>query len=112
MSDQPEVGENLAEHRFEVWSGGELAGFTVYERRGDTYAFVHTEIDGQFEGQGLGSVLVRHALDDMRARSAPVLPFCPFVRRFLARHGDYLSLVPPAERARFGLPAGDGAATS
>lgn len=74
---------------------------------GDAIAFTHTEIDERFAGQGLGSVLVRAALDAVRERGLPVLPFCPFVRRFVARHPEYVDLVPAGQRARFGLePAG------
>jgi hypothetical protein len=32
-----------------------------------------------------------------------VLPFCPFIRRYIAEHGDYLDLVPKSERERFAL---------
>jgi len=106
MTD-PVVRDNESEHRFEIWSGGELAGFSLYETIGDARAFVHTEIDDRFEGQGLGSVLVRTAMTAMRDAGTPVLPFCPFVRRFIQRHEEFLSIVPAAERNRFGLPEAD-----
>jgi predicted GNAT family acetyltransferase len=100
----PEVRENAAEYRFEIWLGGERAGMTVYEGEGPTLAFVHTEIDDRFGGRGLGSVLIRQALDTVRARGQAVLPYCPFVKAFIQKHPDYLDLVPPSKRATFGLP--------
>lgn len=112
VSEEPEVRDNLAGHRFEIWSGGELAGFSLYEQIGDVRAFVHTEIDERFGGRGFGSILVRAALTAMRAAGTPVLPFCPFVRRFIQRHQEFLALVPAEERERFGLPADHGAASS
>jgi hypothetical protein len=39
---QPEVRENAAEHRFEIWVGDERAGLTVYEGEGPQLPFVHT----------------------------------------------------------------------
>ena len=105
MTAQPEVRENVAEHRFEIWIADELAGFTVYQGLGHTLSFVHTEIDDRFSGQGLGSVLIRSALDSVRARGAAVLPYCEFVKGFIAKHPDYLDLVPVAQRATFGLSA-------
>ena len=36
----------------------------------------------------VGSVLVREALDDVRARSRSVLAVCPFVSGWIARHSD------------------------
>ena len=71
----------------------------------DRYTFTHTEIDPAFGGRGLASILIKAALDEMRARGIAVLPQCPFVRRYISRHLDYLDLVPAAERARFDLPA-------
>ncbi len=93
--------------RFEIRVDGELAGFTVYRpatgHEQETYAFVHTEIDEAYAHRGLGEVLVRAAMDEMIARGIRVLPFCPFVRRFIAGHEDYLDLVPEQQRARFEL---------
>jgi predicted GNAT family acetyltransferase len=93
------------QNRFEIWVDGVLAGFTVYRAQGDRYTFVHTEIDPAFGGRGLASVLIKDTLDEMRKRGIEVLPQCPFVRRYISRHSDYLELVPAAERARFDLPA-------
>ena len=99
-----EVRDNLQAHRVEIWSGGELAGFTAYEPMGGARAFVHTEIDDRFAGQGLGSVLVRAALEAMRDAGTAVLPYCQFVRSYLQRHDEFHDLVPDAQRLRFGLP--------
>jgi predicted GNAT family acetyltransferase len=104
MTVQPEVRENLTEHRFEIWIDDELAGHTDYQGAGPALPFVHTEIDERFGGRGLGSVLIREALDTVRARDGQVLPFCPFVTHFIEKHPDYLDLVPAARRAGFGLP--------
>jgi predicted GNAT family acetyltransferase len=95
--DDPEAG------RFDIVADGERAGFVAYRRAGSTIELTHTEIDPRFEGRGLGSVLVHGALDAARAGSLAVLPYCPFVRRYIQRHREYLDLVPVAERARFNL---------
>jgi predicted GNAT family acetyltransferase len=104
MTAQPEVRENVAEHRFEIWIDNELAGQTVYRNQGPTLSMMHTEIDDRFGGRGLGSVLIREALDAIRARDGQVLPYCPFVTAFIQKHPEYLDLVPQARRAGFGLP--------
>ena len=62
------------------------------------------EIDDAFEGQGLGSRLVRHVLDDARQHNLEVVPVCPFVRDYIARHpDDYVDLVPEPMRVKFDL---------
>lgn len=97
------VADNAAEHRYEVRVGGELGGFAQYRLRPAAVAFIHTEIDDRFEGQGLGGKLVSTALDDVRERGLAVLPFCPFVRGYIERHPEYLELVPAERRAEFDL---------
>ncbi|WP_323630585.1 GNAT family N-acetyltransferase, partial [Escherichia coli] len=100
------VREAPDKNRFEIWGGGDLAGFTVYRAQPERYTFVHTEIDPAFGGRGLASILIKATLDEMRRRGIAVLPQCPFVRRYISRHSEYLDLVPVAERAKFDLPAG------
>ena len=59
---------------------GKRAGLAAYELAGDVISFTHTEIDDAYEGQGLGSQLARHALDDVRSRGsegAAALPLHP-----------------------------------
>lgn len=106
--EQPDVVDNPAESRYDVLVGGHLAGSAFYHDRGTTRSFTHTEIDPAYEGRGLASRLIRAALDDVRSRGLDVLPFCPFVRAFIANHPDYLDLVPRTERARFDLPKDTG----
>ncbi len=98
VSNQPE------RERYEITADGEPAGFVQYRERPGLVAMVHTEVDPRFEGQGVGSTLIRSALDDARARGLAVLPFCPFVNAYIERHpDDYADLVPEAFRAKFGL---------
>ena len=97
------VSDNPDEHRFEITSDGELGGFSVYRRQPGLIAFVHTEVEERFEGQGLGSRLVHDALEEARAQQLDVLPFCPFVNAYMGRHPEYAELVPADQRERFGL---------
>ncbi len=101
----PTVLDAPESSRFEIHADGRLAGFAQYRMKGGgLIVFTHTEIDDAFEGRGLGSTLVRAALDAARARNLAVRPDCPFVRAYIARHpGDYLDLVPEELRPRLGL---------
>lgn len=101
------VVDNPVASRFEILVDGKLAGWSEYRRSGSTITFIHTEIDGRFEGHGLASVLVRAALDAARAERSSVRPLCPFVRGYLERHPEYQDLVvrasdPQATSARDG----------
>jgi predicted GNAT family acetyltransferase len=91
--------------RYEVRVDGEVAGFSEYRRRPGLIAFIHTLIDPRFEGQGLASELVSAAVSQARSEGLSVLPFCPFVRSYIARHPEQLDLVPEDMRAKFDLPS-------
>ena len=77
------VVDNPAEHRYELWDDDRLAGEIVYREVPGGLALVHTEVEPR--GRGLGTVLVRGALEDMRERGLEVVPVCPFVVDYVRR---------------------------
>lgn len=87
------VEDNEATSRYEVTEGESIVGFARYVRRGGRTIFVHTEVDDDREGEGIGSALVSAALDAERAGERPVVPLCPFVRSYIERHTEYADLV-------------------
>jgi predicted GNAT family acetyltransferase len=88
VTDVPE------QDRFEVRDGdGALLGFAEYRRSPGVVVLTHTEVDAPREGHGIGSTLVREALDAVRAAGDRVVPQCPFVRRFVDEHPEYADLV-------------------
>lgn len=97
------VVDNPDKDRFEILADGELAGFVMYHLSGDEIAFTHSETDDRFQGQGIGSRLVRSSLDAARERRLRVLPYCPFVRSWITGHREYADLIPEDRRQQFGL---------
>jgi predicted GNAT family acetyltransferase len=81
------------ESRYEIRDGDRVVGLAAYRRRGDTTVFTHTEVDPDAGQDGLGSTLVRAALDDVRSRGGSVVPRCSFVRGWIERHPEYADLV-------------------
>ena len=77
VTEAPDLG------RYEIRQAGALVGFAAYRDRGAARAFTHTEIDDRVGGRGLGTRLVRHALDDTRARGLEIVPVCSFVAKVL-----------------------------
>ena len=51
--------------------------------------FTHTEVPPADEGKGIGSQIVRAALDDARKRGFKIVPACSFVADFVRRHPEY-----------------------
>ncbi len=71
----------------------EVAGFADYLRTAELIAFLHTEVQPEYEGRGIGSALARTALDEARAANLRVLPTCPFFAGWIARHPEYQDLL-------------------
>ncbi|MEU2106307.1 GNAT family N-acetyltransferase [Nocardia sp. NPDC019255] len=88
-ASESKVVRNDERHRYEVFYGGELAGFADYEERDDETVFTHTEVDGAFSGKGLGSVLAKSAIEDAVERGRVIRPVCPFIKAYLDKHPDY-----------------------
>ncbi|OYO03972.1 GNAT family N-acetyltransferase [Enemella evansiae] len=89
-----EVRNNPEKKRYEATLDGELAGFAEYQLTDELVVFTHTEVEPRFEGRGIGSALARFALDDVRAEGTrKVLPICPFIKGWIARHEAYVDLI-------------------
>jgi uncharacterized protein len=87
VADSPESA------RYEIRLDGERAGFVTYRLTPGVITFLHAEVPPELEGRGLGTRLVRDALDDARARALAVRPLCPFVADFIKRNPAYADLV-------------------
>ncbi|CAN5180748.1 GNAT family N-acetyltransferase [soil metagenome] len=102
MSDL-EVRHNRETEQFELYEAGAKVGVAGYDLRGDVYAILHTNVDPSHGGRGLGSVLVKAALEDIRDAGGQVLPVCPFVPKVILDNPEFLDLVPEDQRVRYGL---------
>ncbi|RVX44734.1 hypothetical protein EDD27_7480 [Nonomuraea polychroma] len=88
-----EIVDNSTESRFEVLVDGEVAGFADYRLLPSKIVFTHTEVLPEFEGQGLASKLVGHALQASADTGLRVVPLCPYVRKYIERHAEFQDLV-------------------
>ncbi|RIK98184.1 MAG: N-acetyltransferase [Proteobacteria bacterium] len=86
------VRDNPDEHRFELSVDGHVAA-AYYKRTPGVITFVHTEVPDALAGRGVGSKLVRGALDAVRAEGLKVVPRCLFVKAFIDKHQDYADLL-------------------
>ena len=98
------IVKNEKLNRFEIYSDGELAGFAEFEVSNQMISYTHTEIDPRFGGQGLGSQLIKEALDEALEQNLEVAPYCSFVSAYIKKNSEkYLHLVPEGQRANFDL---------
>ncbi|WP_028478353.1 GNAT family N-acetyltransferase [Nocardia sp. CNY236] len=99
-----EVSNNTALERFEIYVDGAIVGYAEYQDTASERAFVHTEINPQYQGQGYGALLVETALNSTRDDKLGALPMCPMVNHFIETRPEYLSMVPHWARDRLHLP--------
>jgi predicted GNAT family acetyltransferase len=90
--DKIEVEHNADESRFEVALDGKLA-LLNYRLMGASIAFIHTEVPADFEGRGIGGKLALAGLEYARTSGLTVVPRCPFIAGYIARHPEYADIV-------------------
>jgi uncharacterized protein len=86
------VRDNTALSRFELDADG-ITAFANYQLAGNVITIAHTETPPQARGRGIASKLVAGTLDAVRARGLKLVPRCPFVRAYIARHPEYRDLL-------------------
>jgi len=101
MAGDVTVTNNTDQHRYEAHVGDTLAGFADYQLATDLVVLTHTQVDGSFEGQGVGSALARAALDDVRDRDLKALVTCPFITGWIGNHREYVDVLYGAPRSKF-----------
>jgi predicted GNAT family acetyltransferase len=86
-----EVRDNPERNRYELTVDGETA-MMDYRIVGDVMTITHTVVPRALEGRGIGSALVKGALDQIRARNLKIAVLCWFVDGYIDRHPEYASL--------------------
>ena len=83
---------NTSFNRYELEVDGETANL-YYRLKPGVITLQHTEVPPELGGRGVGSELVREALEDARARGLKVVASCPFVSAYLGKHPEYNDLL-------------------
>ncbi|MEH2508866.1 putative GNAT family acetyltransferase [Nitrobacteraceae bacterium AZCC 1564] len=86
------VQNNTAKQRYQLEVEGHIAA-TYYKLSGNVITFIHTEVPKELEGKGIGSRLVKGALDQVRADGLKVVAQCPFVKAYIGKHPEYADLL-------------------
>lgn len=82
--------------RFTIAVDGQTVGFTEYVDRDGQRTFPHTEVDSDFGGRGLATILVEEALQSTRDAGLRIVPVCPMVVAFVEKHPEYADVVDSA----------------
>ena len=99
--DQLTVRDNPERNRFEIDLGDGSFAIAEYTLPAGRIMFTHTEVPEAHEGQGVGTKLIRFALDAARERGLKVIPICPFFAAYMQEHAEVQDLLDMAWRKRF-----------
>lgn len=92
MTQVVDITHNQAANRFETTIEGHT-GFISYQDQGDRIVYDHTIVPSELGGKGVGSALVKHALDYARNEGKKVIPTCSFVASYINKHAEYQDLL-------------------
>ena len=88
----PDVLNNAAQKRFELDTGEGLA-VADYRLSQGVMTIYHTHVPAALRERGVGSALVRGALEDVRRRGFKVVPRCWFVSEFITDNPEFSDLL-------------------
>ncbi len=78
--------------RFETSIDGHV-GYISYQERDDKLVYDHTIVPQELGGRGIGSALVKYALNYARDNGKKVVPQCSFVVSYIEKHPEYQDLL-------------------
>ncbi len=90
---EPVVRNAVDRSRYELIVDEQVVGIADYRVVGDEVVIPHTEVASHLRGQGFGEILVRGAMEDVRAAGRTVVPRCWFVAEFLEINPEYADLL-------------------
>jgi hypothetical protein len=86
------VIDNTEEQRFELKIGGQTA-YAYYALAPGVITFMHTDVPQVLSGQGVGSRLIKGALEQVRSRGLKVKAECAFTAGYLGKHPEFGDLI-------------------
>lgn len=85
--------DNAALHQYEFRVGDLIPRIEYIKTKNGEIYLTHTEVPSALEGKGVGSNLVRQALEDIERQQLRLVPLCPFVAGYVQKHPEWKRLV-------------------
>lgn len=81
--------------RFTISVEGRPVGFTEFADHDGQRGFPHTEVDDEFEGRGLATIMVAEALQATKDDGLRIVPVCKLVAAYVEKHSEFSDVVDP-----------------
>ena len=85
--------DNAALHQYEFRIVDLIPRIEYIKTKNGEIYLTHTEVPSALEGKGVGSSLVRLALEDIERQQLRLVPLCPFVAGYVQKHPEWKRLV-------------------
>lgn len=79
---------NQKEKQYELHVEGNVAKIEYILSKSSIY-LTHTEVPDALAGKGIGTRLLKHALNDVIQQDLELVALCPFVARYIQRNPDW-----------------------
>jgi uncharacterized protein len=84
---------NKSKSRFELEIDDHLAFVEYAMPSSGSITLLHTEVPKELGGRGVGSILAKAVLENIRAHGLKVEPKCEFLAGYIKKHPEFGSLV-------------------
>lgn len=92
MSEATDVKRNDKKQRYELELDDDIA-FADYQLQPGLVLFTHTVVPRHLEGRGIGTRLMKGALNDVRVQGLKAVPLCSFVVSYFERFPEERDLL-------------------
>ncbi|MFC4726805.1 GNAT family N-acetyltransferase [Coralloluteibacterium thermophilus] len=82
---------------------GDARAYVAFEEEDGVVTFTHTVVPETLRGRGIGTRLVREALDCARREGLAVVPRCAMFAAYMRRHEETQDLLSASGRTLLGL---------
>ena len=88
-----ETAVRLDGDRFTISADGNTVGSAYFADRDGMRVFYHTEVDDEYEGRGLATILVGEAVQATRNADMRIVPVCGLVAGYVEKHPEFSDVV-------------------
>ena len=75
--------------RYTIEVDGKEVGHVEFVNRDRQRVFTHTEVDKNYEGRGLATILIAEALQATRDEGLRIVARCPIVVNYVEKHDEF-----------------------
>lgn len=93
MKMEYKIVHNESKSRFEATINESVIGLVDYELAGGIMTVPHTEVNTEYEGQGIAGALTKKLLEYAISNNYKIHPICPYTKAYIERHPEYSSLI-------------------